>query len=66
MTKTEMKKICKPLNIGVGEKWVDGFLVTETDGDFSKLQKLGFIVKGIGVGYDYNAKVSTAYAYKEK
>ena len=66
MTKTEWKKICKPLNIGVGEKWCDGYIVTETNGDFKELEKLGFIVKGIGVGYDYNAQVYTAYAYKEE
>jgi hypothetical protein len=66
MTKTEMKKICKPLNIGVDEVWADGFTVTaEAEEDFQLLADQGFKVQGIGIGYDYNCQVYTVYAYPE-
>ena len=62
-----MRKICKPLGIEVDERWVDGFLVTASEEKtiYTQLRPLGFEVQGIGVGYDYNRKVVTLYAYRK-
>ena len=66
MTKTQMKAICKPLGILVDHKWGNGFIVaalTEID-IANKLRPLGFMVKGIGIGFDYNRNLVSFYAEK--
>jgi len=62
----EMKDICKPLNIMVECRWSDGFQVAAKDEKTIKdgLEPLGFEVKGIGIGRDYNRNVVILYAEK--
>ena len=68
MTKTEMKAICKPLGMIVDCKWGEGFIVmAKTSREIAdKLQPLGFTVKGIGLGFDYNASMVSLFAKKEE
>ena len=49
-----------------GEKWGNGFIVTgKTELEIrKKYEPLGFYVKGIGIGYDYNKKVVSLYIEK--
>lgn len=64
----EMKAICKPLSINVECRWGDGFQVSATDEATIKqgLEPLGFKVKGIGIGYDYNRKLVILYVVKNR
>jgi len=63
MKKMEMKKICNPLGIIVGEKWLDSFLVkASSEETLMKLEPFGFKVVGIDIGYDYNSELVTMYA----
>lgn len=60
----EMKAICKPLGINIECRWGNGFQVSAPDEATIKqeLKPLGFKVKGIGIGYDYNRKLVFLYA----
>lgn len=62
----EMKEICKPLGIHVDCRWSDGFQVAAKDERAIKdgLRPLGFKVRGIGIGRDYNRKCVILYAVK--
>jgi hypothetical protein len=61
-SKKEMKEICKPLNIIVGERWLDDFLVKAKDLQTLKKLEPMFEIVNIGIGYDYNSLLVTYYA----
>ncbi len=67
MKMSEMKEICNPLGIQVECRWSRGFQVSAKDEISIKegLRPLGFIVKGIGIGRDYNRQCVILYAERE-
>ena len=69
MTKVrEIKKICKPFGINYECRWGTGFLVSAKNERVIKdsLRPLGFKVKGIGIGRDYNRDCVMLYAERMK
>jgi hypothetical protein len=52
----ELKDICEPLGIQYECRWGDGFQVSAKNEEIIKsgLTPLGFKVKGIGIGRDFN------------
>ena len=63
MKMSEMRRLCGD-QINLEERWGRGFLVSAKSSEIirNKLEPMGFTVKGIGIGYDYNRGVYTLYA----
>ncbi len=55
MTITQLRKICKPFNISVENRWGSTFQVSalSTAVIEDALKPLGFTVKAIGIGFSY-------------
>lgn len=65
---SQFRTLCKPLDIQVDCRWGEGFLVKAKTSQemIDKLTPLGFSVRSVGMGYDYNRKLSTMYAEKQE
>jgi hypothetical protein len=59
----ELKEICEPLGIQYECRWGAGFQVSARDERTIKdgLRPLGFTVKGIGIGRDFNRNCIILY-----
>ena len=68
MTITELRKICKPFNISVENRWGRGFQVSAASSAIIEdaLKPLGFKVKAIGIGFSYWRNATTLFVEEPK